>query len=190
MINHHNGDVYLWDRESNNIEPLALQAGTTPLSGDTVKMLAQTATNACHLALQNRSQSHSSSRSSLTALRVSARTHWQNWHYRTPHDPYWINAEDMTLEATLHNISINPSSIDGPADGEIFESNHLAEIADIQSKTYPELGKCRQNLSPSWNPAPKPIPRGTGELSGQPWERLWQPSAPHPTLRWATGKGC
>ena len=46
MINHHNGDVYLWDRESNNIEPLALQAGTTPLSADAVKMLAQTAANA------------------------------------------------------------------------------------------------------------------------------------------------
>ena len=42
--------------------------------------------------------------------------------------------EDMTLEATLHNISINPSSMDGPADRTIFESNHLAEIADIRSK--------------------------------------------------------
>ena len=42
VIDHHNGDVYLWDRESNNIEPLALQAGTTPLSVDTVKMLTQT----------------------------------------------------------------------------------------------------------------------------------------------------
>ena len=30
VIDHHNGDVYLWDRESNNIKPLALQAGTTP----------------------------------------------------------------------------------------------------------------------------------------------------------------
>ena len=29
MTNHHNGDVYLWDRKSNNIKPLALQAGTT-----------------------------------------------------------------------------------------------------------------------------------------------------------------
>ena len=47
MINHHNGDIYLWDRESNNIEPLALQAGTTPLSADAVKMLTQTTTNAC-----------------------------------------------------------------------------------------------------------------------------------------------
>ena len=46
MINHHNGDVYLWDRESNNIEPLALQAGTTPLSVDAAKMLTQTAANA------------------------------------------------------------------------------------------------------------------------------------------------
>ena len=46
VIDHHNGDVYLWDRESNIIEPLALQAGTTPLSADAVKMLAQTATNA------------------------------------------------------------------------------------------------------------------------------------------------
>ena len=36
-----------WDRESNNIKPLALQAGTTPLSADAAKMLAQTATNAC-----------------------------------------------------------------------------------------------------------------------------------------------
>ena len=39
MINHHNGDAYLWDRESNNIEPLALQVGTTPLSADTAKIL-------------------------------------------------------------------------------------------------------------------------------------------------------
>ena len=45
VIDHHNGDVYLWDRESNNIEPLALQAGTTPLSADAAKMLTQTATN-------------------------------------------------------------------------------------------------------------------------------------------------
>ena len=58
-----------------------------------------------------------------------------------PHDPYWINAEDMMLEATLHNISINPSSIDGPADGEIFESNHLAGIADNQSKLIQNLVK-------------------------------------------------
>ena len=45
VINHHNGDVYLWDRESKNIKPLALQAGTTPLSADTVKMLTQTTAN-------------------------------------------------------------------------------------------------------------------------------------------------
>ena len=40
VIDHHNGDVYLWDRESNNIKLLALQVGTTPLSVDTVRMLA------------------------------------------------------------------------------------------------------------------------------------------------------
>ena len=131
MIDHHNGDVYLWDRESNNIKLLALQVGTTPLSVDTAKMLAQTATNACRLAMQNRSQSCSSSRSSLTASRASARTHLHNTCCRTPHDPHWINAEDLTLENTLHNISINPSTIDGPADGAIFKLNHLAEIADI-----------------------------------------------------------
>ena len=45
VIDHHNGDVYLWARGSNNIEPLALQAGTTPLSADAAKMLAQTTTN-------------------------------------------------------------------------------------------------------------------------------------------------
>ena len=63
----------------------------------------------------------------------------------------------MTLEATIHNISINPSSIDGPADGEIFESNHLAEITDIQSKLIWNLAKvgktyhhlCAQLLNPS-----------------------------------------
>ena len=131
VINHHNGDVYLWDRESNNIEPLALQVGTTPLSVDTAKMLTQTTTNTCQLTMQNRSQSHSSSRSSLTASRASARTDSCNSCYRTPHDPCWINAEDLTLENTLHNISINPSTIDGPADGAIFKLNHLAEIVDI-----------------------------------------------------------
>ena len=141
VINHHNGDVYLWDWESNNIEPLALQAGTTPLSVDTVKMLTQTTTNAHWLTLQNRSQSCSSSRSSLTASRASARTHSCNSCYRMPHDPYWINAEDLTLEDTLHNISINPSTIDGPADGAIFKSNHLVEIADIQSKLIWNLAK-------------------------------------------------
>ena len=99
VIDHHNGDVYLWDRESNNIKPLALQAGTSPLSADTVKMLTQTATNTCRLTMQNRSQSHSSSRSSLTASRASDSC---NSCYRTPHDPCWINAEDLTLENTLH----------------------------------------------------------------------------------------
>ena len=107
--------------------------------------------------MQNRSQSHSSSRTSLTASRASARTHLCNSCYRTPHDPYWINAEDLTLENTLHNISINPSTIDGPADGAIFELNHLAEIADIQSKLIWNLVKvgktyhhlCAQLLNPS-----------------------------------------
>ena len=145
------------DRESNNIEPLALQVGTTPLSADTVKMLAQTTTNTHRLTLQNRSQSCSSSRSSLTASRASARTHSCNSCYRIPHDPYWINAEDLTLEHTLHNISINPSSSDGPADGEIFKLNHLVEITDIQSKLIWNLVKvgktyhhlCTQLLYPS-----------------------------------------
>ena len=131
MIDHHNGEVYLWDRESSSIEPLALQVGSTPLSVDAAKMLTQTTANTCHLALQNRSQSHSLSPSSL---RSSTRTHSQNSHYRTPQDPFWINAEDITLEATLHNISINPSSMGGPADREIFESIHLGEIIDIQNK--------------------------------------------------------
>ena len=131
VIDHHNGDVYLWDRESNIIEPLALQAGTTPLSADAAKMLTQTAANVCRLALQSRSLSCSSSRSPCTSSRSSNRSQSQNSHYGTPQDPFWINTEDMTLEATLHNISINPSSMDGPTEGEIFESNHLREIADI-----------------------------------------------------------
>ena len=62
----------------------------------------------------------------------------------------------MTLEATLHNISINPSSMDRPAEGEIFESNHLGEIADIQSKLIQNVAKvgetyhhlCAQLLNP------------------------------------------
>ena len=30
VINHHNGDIYLWDRESKNIEPLAFQQSLHP----------------------------------------------------------------------------------------------------------------------------------------------------------------
>ena len=117
---------------------LALQAGTTPLSADAVKMLTQTATNTHQLTLQNRPQSCTSSRSSRASLRVSARTHS---YYETPQDPFWINAEDLSLEATLYNISINPASMDRPADGEIFESYHLGEIAYIQSKLIQNLAK-------------------------------------------------
>ena len=157
VINHHNGDIYLWDRESNNLEPLALQAGTAPLSADAVKMLAQTTTNTHWLTLQNRPQSCSSSRSSSRASsRASARTHSHNSCYGTPQDPFWVNVEDLTLEATLH-ISINPSSMDGPADEEVFESNHLGEIADIRSKLIWNLAKigktyhhiCAQLLNPT-----------------------------------------
>ena len=108
------------DRESNNIKPLALQAGTTPLSVDAVKMLTQTTANTCQLALQNRSHSHTSSRSSYAASRASAMAHSCNSWYGIPQDPFWINTEDMTLKVTLHNISINPASMDGPADGDIF----------------------------------------------------------------------
>ena len=64
VIDHHNGDVYLWDRESKIIKPLALQAGTISLSADAVKMLAQTTANTCQVAIQNRAQSCSSSRAS------------------------------------------------------------------------------------------------------------------------------
>ena len=45
VIDHHNGNVYLWDRESKNTEPLALQVGTIFLSVNTVKMLTQTTAN-------------------------------------------------------------------------------------------------------------------------------------------------
>ena len=155
MIDHHNGDVYLWDRES-NIKLLALQAGTTPLSVDTAKLLTQTVAKTCWLTLQNRSQSCSSSRSSQASSQASARTHLCNSCYGTPQDPFWTN-EDLTFKATLHNISINPASMDGQADGEIFESNHLGEIADIWSKMIWNLVKvgetyhhlCAQLLNPT-----------------------------------------
>ena len=75
VIDHHNGDVYLWDRESNNIEPFALQAGTTPLSADAAKMLVQTATNVHRPALQSRSLSCNTSRSSCASSRSSTRSH-------------------------------------------------------------------------------------------------------------------
>ena len=45
IIDHHNGDVYLWDQETNDLELLALQASTTPLSVDAAKRLTQTTTN-------------------------------------------------------------------------------------------------------------------------------------------------
>ena len=77
----------------------------------------------------------------MVHLFFHSRTHSCNTCYRTPHDPHWINAEDLTLENTLCNISINPSTIDGLADGAIFESNHLAEITGIQSKLIWNLAK-------------------------------------------------
>ena len=52
-----------------------------------------------------------------------------------------VHMEEMSLDMTLHNISINPSSMDGPAGEEIFESNHLGEIADIRSKLVLNLAK-------------------------------------------------
>ena len=57
-------------------------------------------------------------------------------------------------------------------------------------QTYLKLGKSRQNPLPSLHPAPKPFPRGARKLPSQLWKRLWQLSAPHPTLGWSTGKGC
>ena len=161
MIDHHNGDIYLWDRESNNIEPLALQAGTTPLSVDAVKMVAQTATNMCWLALQSRSLSCSASRSSCALSRSSTRSHSWNSCYGTPQDPFWTGTEDTTLEATLHNISINPSSMDRPAKDEIFKSNHLGEIADIWSKLIWNLAKVGETyhhiLAQILNPSPEEL---------------------------------
>ena len=72
-----------------------------------------------------------------------------------------INAEDLTLEDTLHNISINPSSIEGPADGVIFELNLLAEIADIQSKliwNLAKVGKTYRHLhNQLLNPSPEEL---------------------------------
>ena len=153
VINHHNG-----------LELLALQVGTTPLSVDAAKMLTQTATNACQLALQNRAQSHSSSRSlSRASSTTSARTHSCNSWYGMPQDPFWVNAEDLTPEVTLHNISINLPSMDGPADGAIFESNHLVKIADIRSKFVQNLVKVGKT-SPPLHPAPQLYFRGTFKL--------------------------
>ena len=45
IIDHHNGDVYLYDKDLRSLELLAIQASTTPLLAEAVKMLAQTATN-------------------------------------------------------------------------------------------------------------------------------------------------
>ena len=156
IIDHHNGDVYLWDQETNDLEPLALQATATPLAVDAVKMLTQTAANVRQLALQNRSLSHGSLRCSRSS-RASPRGPSLNSHYGTLAGTPWVNLEDLTLVPTLHNISINPSSMDGPADGAIFESNHLAKIADIRSKLICNLVKvsetycrvCVQLLNPS-----------------------------------------
>ena len=139
-IDHHNSDVYLWDQETNDLEPLALQATATPLTVDAVKMLTQTPANVRWLALQNRSLSHGSSRCSRSS-RASTRGPSCNSHYGTLAGTPCVNLEDLTLERTLHNISINPSSMDGPADEAIFESNHLAEIADIRSKLICNLAK-------------------------------------------------
>ena len=73
MIDHHTGNVYLYDREHQSTELLAFQATNSPLLADAAKMLAQTAANAHHLALQNCTLSRSSSRTSSSASSRASR---------------------------------------------------------------------------------------------------------------------
>ena len=176
-------------------------------------MLTQTTTNACWLALQNRAQSHSSSRSSSRAsCRTSARTHSHNSCYGTPQDPFWVNTEDLTQEAMLHNIAINPSSMDGPVYGAIFKSNNLAEITNIGSKLVQNLAKVGKtychfhtqllNSTPdeltnfvlnherdfnSWAPS---IQAGCSAWHPLLTAHLGVRSGPYLTPRWAVSKGC
>ena len=116
-----------------------------PLSVDAVMMLAQTATNTHWLTLQNRSQSHSSSMSSRTALRASARTPLMKLTLTGHHMiPIWSNAEDpWHLEVTLHvtSPSIHPALMAVQQMEKSSNLNDLAEITDIQSKLIRNLVK-------------------------------------------------
>ena len=89
---------------------------------------------------ENQSLSCSSLRYSRSSS-ASPRRPSYNSCYGTLAGTPWVNLQDLTLEPTLHNISINPSSMDRPADRAIFESNHLAEIADVRSKLIHNLVK-------------------------------------------------
>ena len=161
--------------ESNNIKLLALQAGTTPSVSGYSKDAHPNHHQHILTCLAEQISVPQLIKAIINSFKGFCQDPFMKLTLWTPHDPYWINTQDLTLEATLHNISINPSSIDGPADGEIFISNHLAEIPDIQSKHIQNLVKmgetychlCVQLLNPS--------PKELENLSGQLWERLWQP---------------
>ena len=65
-------------------------------------------------------------------------------HGQDSNDPFMTGLHDLTLELTLHNISINPTTMDRPADGTIFKSNHLGELVDVCSKLIINLDKAAE----------------------------------------------
>ena len=87
----------------------------------------------------SRTSSRASSRASSRVSHTSRSNRWGN------DEPFLVGPEDVTLESTLHNISIDPETMDGPADGNIFESNHLGELVDVHSKLFWKLAKAAES---------------------------------------------
>ena len=108
MIDHHMGDLYLYDRENRSVELLAMQASSLLILADRAKMMAQMCTNSWHLALLNRSASRASSRASSQALRPSSKdssraesrasqTSRSSRHGQNSNGPFLVGLHDLTL---------------------------------------------------------------------------------------------
>lgn len=78
------------------------------------------------------------SSSSRSSSRASTRP--PSHPYQSPSTPFNIQPEaPFPLESTLHNISIDPATMDDPDEGMIFESIHPSEMGDICSKLVVNL---------------------------------------------------
>ena len=128
MINHHMVDLFLYDRDNRGIELLAIQASCSPIPADRAKLMVQMCANSWHLALLNQSTSRVSSKASSQASRSSSRassraksrasnTSRSSRHCQDSNGPFLVGPHNLTLESTLHNISIDLTTMDSPVDG-------------------------------------------------------------------------
>ena len=192
VIDHHNGDVYLWDRgkqQHGTVGPS--RQALPPLSADAVKMLTP---NCCQCTLTCLAEqisvpaAHQGNHG--TASRASARTHSCNSCHGTPPRSFlgqciWPNPRSNPPQYLHWSIQHGQSSRWRDLQIEPPGRNcwHLKQ-------TNLELSQGRWNLSPLLCPASQSNVRGALKLYNQLGERLWQLPTAHPPLGWSTSKGC